>query len=416
MIRNFHAGQTGMRALVGVRCLIQPKTGIGHYTEELLQALRAHPDAPQIATYPGPMLLKVARKALDLGKSLKKLTSLGRAGQKRSDSPQVSLAGPAKSPLSERVYEWLLDRELRSKKYDFYHEPNYFAQPCDLPTIVTVCDLSALIHPQWHPADRVRRHEQLFRWLVPSGAHFLTISRFVSQEMQKYLGIHPSRIHVTCCGVRNHLRPLPAEAVKTTLARLGLPSGYFLHVGTIEPRKNLGLLLRAWADLPDRVRTRHPLVLAGGIGWKETGVLDLMADLKPKGLFHLGYIDDADLPALYGGARALVYPSHYEGFGMPPVEMLACGGVVLAAPAGAVEEVASPSAHILRSQDPQEWRDAMLRLAVDDDWHAQLASQGIETASRHTWQRCADLTISGYQKLMGQSVELSKPGKTEKAA
>lgn len=395
---------TSMRALVGVRCLIQPKTGIGHYTEELLSALKGHPDAPQLDTFPGPGLLGLTRTGLTWGKWLKKLKPTPQSQSPSAVKNQGSLSGPPKHPFSEKIYEWMLERRLCSGKYDFYHEPNYFAMRSDLPTIVTVCDLSALIHPQWHPADRVRRHEELFKWLVPSGAHFLTISHFVSQEMQKILGVNPNRIHVTCCGVRSHLKPLSKLTILEGLARLGLPRGYFLHVGTIEPRKNLGLLLQAWADLPGSIREKHPLVLAGGLGWKESGVLDLMRDLKPKGLIHLGYIDDRDLPILYGGARALVYPSHYEGFGMPPVEMLACGGAVISAPAGAVEEVAAPSAHILRSHDVGEWREAMDRVAKDDDWHLQLTRHSVQTASRHTWKKCAELTIAGYQKLMGKSV------------
>lgn len=387
-----------MRALIGVRCLIQPKTGIGHYTEELLKALPLLPGAPRVTTFPGPFLLGATRSGMALAKSLGRLRPSKTAS--KAPTAATSLAGMPKPPLMERVYDWLLDRELRSGKYDFYHEPNYFARPCDLPTIVTVCDLSALLHPQWHPADRVRRHEQLFRWLVPSGAHFLTISEYVSREMETVLGVSRSRIQVTCCGVRDHLKPQPRSAIAAGLARLGLPADYFLHVGTIEPRKNLGLLMKAWGDLPQEIRSRHPLVLVGGLGWKESGVLELMNRLKPQGLIHLGYLADEDLPILYGGALALVYPSHYEGFGMPPVEMLACGGVVLAAPAGAVREVASPAAHIIESSDPADWREAMVRVATDRDWHRHLASKAIETASRHTWKRCAESTLAGYQTLL----------------
>lgn len=396
-----------MRALIGVRCLIQPKTGIGHYTGELLKAMAVLPGAPNIATFPGPLLLGATRGALSLAKSLARW----RPGRAQSPPAVGALSGPAKSPFSERVYDWLLDRELASGRHDFYHEPNYFARPCDLPTIVTVCDLSALLHPQWHPADRVRRHEQLFRWLVPSGAHFLTISEYVSREMETVLGVSRDRIQVTCCGVRDHLKPQPRDQVDRTLARLGLPHDYFLHVGTIEPRKNLGLLMRAWADLPPNIRSRHPLVLVGGIGWKESGVLESIQRLKPEGLIHLGYLDDQDLPALYAGALALVYPSHYEGFGMPPVEMLACGGVVLAAPAGAVREVASPAAHIIESQDTADWRDAMIRVANDQEWRRHLASKSLETAARHTWRRCAETTLVGYRKLLGQVGEpMAKTG------
>lgn len=401
-------GRHPMKVLVGVRCLIQPKTGIGHYTEELLGAMDQLPDAPEISRFPGNRLLGLTRFGLNSAKTIKKWSKTFQPGQTGSSRLGASGGHPG---WLEKVYDKLLDRELSSGKYDLYHEPNYFAHPTTLPTVVTVCDLSALMHPDWHPADRVRRHEQLFKWLVPSGAHFLTISEFVKNEMIQVLGVDARRIHVTCCGVREHLRPLPKETVEAELKRLGLPRGYFLHVGTVEPRKNLGLLLRAWADLPGNLRSKHPLVLVGGIGWEEAPTLDLIRDLKPKGLIHMGYLAEEDLPVVYGGARAFVYPSHYEGFGMPPVEMLACGGAVLSAPAGAVEEVASPAAHIIRSSDIGDWREALAEIATDNDWHDQLTSRALETASRHTWKRCAELTLLGYQKTLGHLSQA--PGDTK---
>jgi len=392
-----------MKVLVGVRCLIQPKTGIGHYTEELLGAMGQLPGGPNLSRFPGNSLLGMTRIGLNASKTIKGWTK----GLSSGKSSANRLVGSGGHPgWLEKIYDKLLERELNSGKYDLYHEPNYFAHPTTLPSVVTVCDLSALMHPDWHPADRVRRHEQLFKWLVPSGAQFLTISEFVKNEMIQVLGVDSRRIHVTCCGVRDHLRPLARETIDAGLKRLGLPRGYFLHVGTVEPRKNLGLLLRAWADLPGNLRTKHPLVLVGGIGWEESGTLDLIRDLKPKGLIHLGYLAEQDLPVVYGGARAFVYPSHYEGFGMPPVEMLACGGAVLSAPAGAVEEVASPAAHIIRSSEIGDWREALAEIATDNEWHEQLTSKALETASRHTWKRCAELTLMGYQKTLGQIAQI----------
>ncbi len=386
-----------MKVLVGTRCLIQPKTGIGHYTQELLQSLGQLPDSPELASFPGKNLLRLTQWGLSASKSLNRWNrSIGRS------QGTVDRQGIGGQPAwLEKIYNHLLARELASGKYDLYHEPNYFAHPTDLPTIVTICDLSALLHPDWHPAIRVRRHEQLFQWLLPSKAHFLTISEFVKNEMVQILGVSPQRIHVTCCGVRQQFRPMSAEAIDGGLKRLGLPRGYFLHVGTIEPRKNLLLLLNAWADLKPQIKSKHPLVLVGGIGWADTKTLDLIQQLKPQGLIHLGYLAEKDLPVVYGGARAFVYPSHYEGFGMPPVEMLACGGAVLAAPAGAVEEVTSPSAHIVRSKEVADWRDAMTLIASDNDWHHQLTRLALETASRYTWNRCAELTLLGYQQTLG---------------
>ena len=137
-----------------------------------------------------------------------------------------------------------------------------------------------------------------------------------------------------------------AEAdVQIVLRRLGLPSRYFLYLGTIEPRKNLMTLLRAYVRLSAEVRERFPLVLAGGWGWNSADVAAFLHDeARHRGVIYSGYLPEEHLPAVLNGARALVYPSFYEGFGLPPVEMMACGGAVICSTAGALVETAGSRA------------------------------------------------------------------------
>ena len=194
-----------------------------------------------------------------------------------------------------------------------------------------------------------------------------------------------------------------ADEIAPVLARLGLAPPYLLHVGTLEPRKNLHLLMRAYGDLPEALRARCPLVLAGGWGWNAAELADhYHAVARHRGVRLLGYLRDADLPALYNGARALVFPSHYEGFGLPPVEMLACGGAVLASTAGAVAETVGPRAHLVDADDLTGWRDAIARVIADDDWHAHLRRGGPEHARAFTWERCARETYRVYAAALGQ--------------
>src|SRR5262249_8384586 len=156
---------------------------------------------------------------------------------------------------------------------------------------------------------------------------------------------------------------------------------YLLHVGTLEPRKNLLMLLEAYGDLPQEVRERHPLVLAGGRGWKCDEVLaHIEGEGKLRGVRWLGYVRERHLAALYCGARALVFPPLYEGFGMPTIEMLACGGAVLASTAGAVAETVGAQAHLIDPRDRHGWRDAMLKACRDAAWLAQLR-QGAQQAA-----------------------------------
>ncbi len=144
-------------------------------------------------------------------------------------------------------------------------------------------------------------------------------------------------------------------------------------------------------------------MLAGGWGWNAAELAEHYESVaRDRGVRLLGYVDDADLPALYNGARALVFPSHYEGFGLPPVEMLACGGAVIASRAGAVAETAGPRAQLVDAGDLAGWRDAMARVIADDDWHAELRRGGPEYAQAFTWERCARQTHRVYAAALGK--------------
>ncbi len=146
-------------------------------------------------------------------------------------------------------------------------------------------------------------------------------------------------------------------------------------------------------------------MLAGGWGWNVADLADYyQTTARHRGVRHLGYVPDSALPALYTGARALVFPSHYEGFGLPPLEMLACGGAVIASTAGAVAEVVGRQAHLVAAHDPPGWRQAMARIIDDDAWHTELCRGAVASASAFTWARCADETLRVYRLVLGTKV------------
>jgi alpha-1,3-rhamnosyl/mannosyltransferase len=181
-----------------------------------------------------------------------------------------------------------------------------------------------------------------------------------------------------------------------------LPPRYFLTVGTIEPRKNLLTVMKAFCELPSDVRAACPLVLAGGWGWKSGPERECFEkEAWPRGAIHLGYVADADLPALYSGAAALVYPSFYEGFGLPVAEMLACGGAVVASSADAVREVVGRHAPIVEPLDVDGWRAAMLKTAREPDWLDDYRAGGIRHANQFTWTRAATATLGVYRSVLG---------------
>jgi alpha-1,3-rhamnosyl/mannosyltransferase len=401
-----------MRVLVNGLAAAGPKTGIGHYTAQLLRCLREQVTPGEIVTFPSRWLCR-ARSLWSHVRS-----RLGRGG----GAPPVVSSAPTprtgerpgwrlRARSSLRVAEqWLVSRNFRAAYrhggYDLYHEPNFIPLPSDLPTVATLHDLSVLLHPEWHPADRVAHFEKRFRRGLQQCVHFLAISESARQELIGTLNLRPEQVTRTYMGIRPGLAPLSEQDIRPSLRKLGLPPRYLLHVGAIEPRKNLLTLLRAYSGLDPGIRREYPLVLAGSWGWNAADVVGFLdARGKAAGVLHLGYVPERHLAALYNGARALVFPSLYEGFGLPPAEMLACGGAVLASTAGAVAETVGRHAHLVEPHDADGWREAMRRVARDDDWWRSLRQGAAEAARPFTWEQCAADTLVVYRRLCGRQSE-----------
>jgi alpha-1,3-rhamnosyl/mannosyltransferase len=387
-----------------------PRTGVGHYTAQLLRCLRGRTEEDlAVEAFPGDWVQGTGKWWARVRACLQPGTENRLPGTDQKFSWRTAVTGWLKQggqALLARRFRRLGQRE----RFDLYHEPNFIPLPSDLPTVVTLHDLSVLLHPQWHPADRVAYYERSFRRGLGNCAHFLAISEFGRQEILRTLSLRPEQVSRTAMGVRPGLGPMPAERVRATLRRAGLPERYLLYLGTLEPRKNVLTLLRAYCALPAGVRDRYPLVLVGGWGWNAGDVAAFLdREGRPRGVLHRGYLPEEMLAAVYNGARALAFPSFYEGFGLPPVEMMACGGAVLASTAGAVAETLAGRGHLIDPDDLDGWRTALLRVVEDDDWWRQLR-QGVETvARRYTWERCAEETVRAYRLCQGGEVPRQSP-------
>ncbi len=399
-----------MRVLVNGLSALGARTGVGHYTAQLLRCLRAQAPHDFIEGFPGPWVQK--RRALwqrlraRLLPESKATPGVVPSGQ-TAGSPRTGWRAWCVGRARALARKWLaseLHFRGRGGAFDLYHEPNAIPLPTDLPTIVTIPDLSVLLYPQWHPADRVAEYDAHFHQGLAQSCHYLAISEFIRQELIHKLGLRPEQVTRTYMGVRPGLGPMADADVRIVLHRLGLPLSYFLYLGTIEPRKNLMTLLRAYVKLPSEVRGRFPLVLAGGWGWNSADVAAFLHDeARHRGVITLGYLPEEHLGAVLNGARALVYPSFYEGFGLPPVEMMACGGAVLCSTAGALVETAGGRAHLVEPLDEDGWRAALQRAATDDEWHAELRRGAVEAVQQFTWERCAADTLAAYRSVCGRS-------------
>jgi alpha-1,3-rhamnosyl/mannosyltransferase len=394
-----------MRVIVNRLAALGQRTGIGHYTLQLIRCLREQAGLDVIAAFPRGWMRRAREMSTRVRPYLDNPASQPASGPGSSQSLLGSMRRGTLDCLRQGV-RLVTARHFQAVcargQYQLYHEPNYIPLPSDLPTVATLCDLSVLLHPEWHPADRVRYFHRYFHRGLAQCVHFLAISEYCRQEIIDALAIAPERVTRTYMGIRPGLRPLPPEEVAASLRQLGLPAQYLLYLGTIEPRKNVLRLMRAYCDLPARLRDNWPLVLVGGWGWNTAEVAEFFhSEARHRGVIHLGYLPEEHLTAVYNGARALVYPSLYEGFGLPPIEMMACGGAVLASTAGALRETVGSKACLLEAEDVAGWRDALARVVEDDDWWQSLRRGVLAVASPFTWDNCAADTLAVYRRLCG---------------
>jgi alpha-1,3-rhamnosyl/mannosyltransferase len=403
-----------MRVIINQLSASGLKTGIGHYTQQLVTHLRRRVGHYQIDCFPRRWICD-ARKAFVHVRQLLE-TRHPETTAANGHSSSVSLKHHALHRL-RRYGRALMRYDFLSlcanRSYQLYHEPNFIAMPSDLPTVTTLHDLSALLHPEWHPLDRVKHFEREFARSLARSSHFFAISEYCRQEIIRILGIPAERVTRTYMGVREQLQPIPKEEIDLLLRRLRMPRKYILYLGTIEPRKNLLVLLKAYRALPRRLRDEWPLLLVGAWGWRTHEVAAYYhEEARHRGVIWRPYVHENDLAAIYGGARALAYPSLYEGFGMPPLEMMACGGAVLSSTAGALRETVGRQAHLIQPDDIDGWRSALERVVTDHEWWQKLRNGATATANCYTWSRCAAETLETYRSIIARNTSLSPDRRT----
>jgi alpha-1,3-rhamnosyl/mannosyltransferase len=278
-----------------------------------------------------------------------------------------------------------------------YHETNYVPFEFDEgPTVVTLFDLSFVRHPEWHPADRVKHFEKYCLKKLSKVEAIITISEFSKKEIINLLGLSPAKIYVTYLGVDQKF--MPGEK-----GMEGLPKEYVLFLGNLEPRKNLETLLRAYQSLPGNLRERYPMVIAGASGWHTQELkkaLHLIQDREKPIL--TGYVPQQLLPDLYRGASLFVYPSFYEGFGLPVLEAMACGIPVVASNTSSLPEVVGETGILINPYDADELRDAIGKVLEDPGQRKEMSERGLERAKLFSWDKCARETLSVYQEVLGR--------------
>ena len=292
-------------------------------------------------------------------------------------------------------------RAMARSSVDLFHATDHRVPRLrGTPVVATIMDAIPLSHPEW-VAYRLKSIKNVlwkrsFHW----ADRIVTISEFSRAEIERWFGVPGERIRVVPLGVDERWFQPPGSAeTERVRARYQLPDAYFLSIGTLQPRKNLLRLITAHRRLPERLRREVPLVVVGKAGWNcKDEVAQLQARDDPS-LQWLGYVPDADLPAVLGGAAALVFVSLYEGFGLPVLEAFAVGVPVVASGTTALPEVASGAALMVDPTDVGEIADAMRQIVETPGLAASLRESGLERARAFSWERTAEGTLAVYHAL-----------------
>jgi glycosyltransferase involved in cell wall biosynthesis len=365
--------------------LTEPRAGVGHYTFELAKALALASACDEFelvypSTYPPIDFLSDERLPTNLRAERVSVGALGR---------RWWLAG--------------LPRYAGRRGFALFHGTNY-----EVPlwggaaSVMTVHDLSLLTHPDTHEQRRVRRARRRLPLMARAADAVVVPTEAVRQEVCVQMKVAPAKVFAVHEAARDCFRPAEFSETEEVRRALGVGREFLLAVGTVEPRKNLLTLVAAFEEvLRARPTTPLQLVIAGGRGWLSEPLFEAFARSHAHERIVLaGYVTDEQLRALYSSCRAFVYPSLYEGFGLPPLEAMSCGAPVVAGRTAAVAEVTAGAARLFDPLDADALARTLLELLDDEGARRALAQAGLARAAHFSWERTARATLAVYAEAL----------------
>ena len=376
-----------MKIIISTDSIKYPITGIARYASELISHFSDMPEIESLKYMSGLKVVdskpEIPNAPMSSSKSIKKFLS-----NSKLVSDVYRLVVPA-----------LKGKALLSYQDYIYHSPNYYLPPGHKKSCATFHDLSVFKYPGYHPRGRVHlMHKELIS-AAKRATVLITDSHYTKNEISEFFDFPPSKIVVTPLASSGDFFPRKEVDCLSVMERYGLKFGNFtFFAGTIEPRKNIKNLLLAYQNLPKALSTAFPLVISGYKGWESEDIHRLFEDGSKQGwLKYLGYVDQHSLSVLYSSCRGFLFPSRYEGFGLPVLEAMAAGTPVITSNVTSLPEVAGDAALLVDPDDIDLLASHIQSLLLDDLLCHQLVQKGFVQNAKFSWRKCAIETINAYK-------------------
>lgn len=394
-----------MNIVIGATTMFGPLTGVGHYTLQLTRALMQQEDIESLQLLVHGRL-RPASAALPVIQQFEAPAGVISPAHKASwtyNYRRLLAKNASLATLYASTMQIVAASSLRRlDRNTLFHATDFRLPRFKGRKVASILDLSTLNMPQCHPPARVRAINRQIQHAIQHADHIITLTDFVKHEIQGRFDVPDERITTIYLAADETYRPVSEAEFSACVTGSRLQyKRYLLALGTIEPRKNLRRLLDAY----ELYYSRHgssslPLVVAGYRGWQSDDIHRRLRQLEERGLiYYLGYVPQSELPTLVAGACALVFPSLYEGFGLPVIEAFQAGTPVITSANTAMAEIARGAALLAAADDHEQLAQRMYELSSNPTLAAQLSNRGREVSRQYSWSRCVAATMQLYRSL-----------------
>jgi glycosyltransferase involved in cell wall biosynthesis len=376
-----------MKIVINTTPLLSPRTGLGYYTYHITKNLQAIDRVNEYTFFHG-----IYSKKLIYPSQKQKTIFIIKEFFKKVPF------------INELAREWNgLLAKIAKTSFDLYFEPSYI--PLEIPArffVIAILDFSIQRFPQWHPKERVTYFKRHFWNRIQKADKIICISDFVRREAIDSFGFPKDKLITIYLGIDNNLfKRYQSINLKFLNKRYNLPQKFILFVGSVEPRKNLKKLLESYRDLSESIRREFKLVLVGFRGWENKEIMETIHRMRGN-IYYLGYLPEEDLAKIYNLASLFVYPSFYEGFGLPPLEAMACGCPVIVSNVASLPEVCGDAAYYVDPNDVPSIAEGITKVLSDENLRFSLIQKGLRRSAHFDWRTSAMKHLRLFEELTGR--------------